>query len=274
MRDEQMRKERAGRSTLPGSAVPDGQAELDVRLTELARSCNLAEPKATLRQRVLDRAAEEGLVGAAVQVGERTQRLEAKRPVPWRRRVTRPHSVQWRAAMAIAASLVLGVALWQPWRTVLERPLAGVASIEVPEQAWVRTQRYAHLLSPEPSIVREPAAVNTEIAGAANTAEPEGPERVAVEDRIPSPKPPPLQWPPEVLVAAQRYAASRDGVGDADWPVAEVPLRSVRVQMAADDLWRMGLAATPGPSDRRITADFLVQENGRPLAVRLVGMDQ
>ena len=47
-------------------------------------------------------------------------------------------------------------------------------------------------------------------------------------------------------------------------------LQTVRVRIGADEGWRLGLPVAPNSRDARITADFLVGEDGRARAVRLV----
>lgn len=50
----------------------------------------------------------------------------------------------------------------------------------------------------------------------------------------------------------------------------EESLQTVRVLIGADEGWRLGLPVAPNARDARITADFLIGEDGRPRAVRLV----
>ena len=50
----------------------------------------------------------------------------------------------------------------------------------------------------------------------------------------------------------------------------EESLQTVRVRIGADEGWRLGLPVAPNARDARITADFLIGEDGRPRAVRLV----
>ena len=47
-------------------------------------------------------------------------------------------------------------------------------------------------------------------------------------------------------------------------------VQAVRVRIGAEDLWRLGMPVNPTFPDARITADFLVGEDGRARAVRLV----
>jgi hypothetical protein len=88
-----------------------------------------------------------------------------------------------------------------------------------------------------------------------------------------------MRWPTEVLAAAQQMAEAERGMADdvsgssaAGALPLDLPLETVRVRMDADALWRMGLSVTPPAPNQEVLADFLVSGEGRPLAVRLLGV--
>jgi hypothetical protein len=290
---------------LPELTAGESKA-IDGMLADLARDCAQAEAPDRLRQRILSKAGPVLASRAASTTDHRPQSgyVSAR----W-----------WLAGAALAASLALTVMLWQrgdqPMAVpVDEKAVAGSVATEEPPslRAGSRDEATPDGIGNTATTASVPRGVPTDLDTGSSGSVSSGavssgtgasriqPDRVAAtkqreepamsataggeEAEDPAeqaPALPPLQWPAEVLAAAQRMAASEFATHDmstgsgqeAEWPGAEIPLRSVRLQMPADDLWRMGLATMPGPPNRQVTADFLVQDNGRPLAVRLVRME-
>jgi hypothetical protein len=73
-------------------------------------------------------------------------------------------------------------------------------------------------------------------------------------------------------VTATKVAYSREFVAlpgyDPEVPVAD--LHIVRVQLPTSTLWQMGAPINPAGPDRRVLADFVVNQDGTPYGVRLV----
>ena len=73
-------------------------------------------------------------------------------------------------------------------------------------------------------------------------------------------------------VTATKVAYSREFVAlpgyDPEVPVAD--LHIVRVQLPTSTLWQMGAPINPTGLDRRVLADFVVNQDGTPYGVRLV----
>jgi hypothetical protein len=73
-------------------------------------------------------------------------------------------------------------------------------------------------------------------------------------------------------VTATKVAYSREFVAlpgyDPEVPVAD--LHIVRVQLPTSTLWQMGAPINPAGLDRRVLADFVVNQDGTPYGVRLV----
>jgi hypothetical protein len=73
-------------------------------------------------------------------------------------------------------------------------------------------------------------------------------------------------------VTATKVTYSREFVAlpgyDPEVPVAD--LHIVRVQLPTSTLWQMGAPINPAGLDRRVLADFVVNQDGTPYGVRLV----
>lgn len=264
---------RAGQP-LMGEA-PDGHP-LDAALALLALDCRQVEAPTGLESRLVAAALREMEASSPAQSGFLASPAPAAGGGWW-----------WRAGGALAVAAVMLLALFQMpgWMAAVkapERPLPGVAAVTVPHEALAMVDavgkqavasesatrasvRRANAAGNQPALAQHTRTVAIPGADSPVAAAPEdfreGPSGEAV---------PPMEWPVEVLVAA-RQMVEASGFGAAGYG-AEAPLQSVRVRMGADDLWRMGLASTPATKNQAVLADFLVTDEGRPLAVRLVGV--
>lgn len=254
--------------------------DLDLALDALARECHELEPPAWLESRIVAAAAreQEAAMPSIASAGTNTAGSERGGWFFWR-------SAAWTLATAALLAGLLWVPSWLAIQDLPESPLPGIARIN----AVVLHPPVAAETTPTATLTRTPVAQVTRAGAKPRTA-----RRASVGQRsglasVPeiaaSDKPgepgalaasqplglPSMGWPVEVLAAARQMVA-RPEFGTAAGYGTEVPLQSVRVSMGADDLWRMGLASTPAARNQAVLADFLVTEDGRPLAVRLVGV--
>ncbi|MCU0228117.1 MAG: hypothetical protein MUF01_10805 [Bryobacterales bacterium] len=291
---------------------PDADAAarpLELALSALARHCEAVSPEAALGERIL-RAAElgqnrddaatcgqgapGGRGGEGGRVGEGGQGGEIRSPLRW--------GFGFQAAAGVA---VLGLLLLAVWGST-ERWMAAPVPAPVIRQAPVVSQ--APVVRQDPVVSQDPVAAvamaDPEVVKQTPVAQPPAPR--AAEGRpsggvrqrpIPASREatspvvaagnrqqqqtamPPMRWPTEVLAAAQQMAEAERGMADdvsgssaAGALPLDLPLETVRVRMDADALWRMGLSVTPPAPNQEVLADFLVSGEGRPLAVRLLGV--
>ncbi len=244
----------------------EGHRHLDAALEALAAECRAIEPDARLRARIKQVAAERGLVGSA----DKGHDFSPRRDWWW---------FGARASGLIASLGLVVLFLWLPGRLALplpvEIPLPGRAAVApapaVPQPGQTVTASAKAVASKEigvrPSQHQAPAALKLpnrdaqpDLVQVSAGLEPNG---------LPSPA---MQWPPEVLAAARQMARADRVLAEPDAAMVETQLDSVRVRMGADELWRMGLSPVPAARPHTVLADFLVSEEGRPLAVRLLGV--
>jgi len=99
----------------------------------------------------------------------------------------------------------------------------------------------------------------------------QAPEKTpTVSTSVDTPKPVRKLSRPKVTTSTVAY--SREFVAlpgyDPEVPVAD--LHIVRVQLPTSTLWQMGAPINPAGLDRRVLADFVVNQDGTPYGVRLV----
>ena len=241
----------------------------------LAAQTRAATPPGNLEARLLARAAAESLLA------DPQAASASPRPVLPRRQEVLFHWPRWVcapvAAVALALLILAGARLWQG---------SDSTAPSLPQQVAVTPSPTAPP-SPAPSVSNS-AAQPLPSKASVDTGRP---RRVR---RRPEPRPAPPVTVASSKPAGSTPATASPSVADAPEAVDEftysafVPLsttpelrmdefaQTVRVRVEQEDLWRFGLpvpATRPsawGGRDGRVLADFLVGEDGRPRAIRLV----
>ncbi|MCW5963041.1 MAG: hypothetical protein KIT83_03305 [Bryobacterales bacterium] len=245
---------------------------LDQALQALARDSQDAEPSAWLEASILQAARQQGLL---VPKGESSASTAVQQHDAAWRWIWQP--AMWTMATVAAVTALLWIPAWRESLSVPEKPLPGLAVVaSVPPEASLGGVTGDHAGAPalaaiaKPRSARKPRAVTSPRETVLASA-PVAP-RNGMNPDTEGAAPPSMEWPAEVLAAA-RQMTQRNQIESLPARFApEQTLQSVRVRMGANDLWRMGLSSAPTPNNQAVLADFLVGEDGRPLAVRLVGV--
>jgi hypothetical protein len=245
----------------------------------LAAQTRAATPPDDLEARLLARAETESLLADPQAVSATPRHVLPRRPQVW---------FQWPrwawapvAAAALALLIFAGARLWQGSDSTVP---------SLPQQVAV---------TPSPTAPPSPAP------SVSNSAVQPLPSKASVDAgrtrrvrRRPEPRPAPPVTIASSKPAGSTPATASPSVADSPEAVGEftysafVPLstapelrmdefaQTVRVRVEQEDLWRFGLpvpATRPsarGGQDGRVLADFLVGEDGRPRAIRLVSTAQ
>lgn len=253
-------------------------------LDGLAAQTRAAAPPDNLEARLMARAEDENLFAA---------RAEATTAAPWRDiRGRRPLWFAWPrwvwapvAAAAFALLLWTGAQLWQG---------SGAEAPSLPQQA---TANSAPTATQGTALSVASPAVQVQPSRAAETPVQHKPvrrhrgagpaPRVTLASSQPVGRTETAASPSASANAATVPPASDEFTYSAFVPLSTAPelrmdefAQTVRVRVEPEDLWRFGLpvpATRPSARsnrDGKVLADFLVGEDGRPRAIRLVGNAQ
>jgi len=197
------------------------------------------DPQSETRMRqALQRLGAASPLGAPPEIGTRLAET-FRRHHAQRRRIR-------RAGMALAAVIVLGLA-WLALPRAAQRPAGNAAQHQIGERKNAPVASAAEQ-KPAPA---PPSTVKAEVKQAAATASSQR-KRAGT--------------------ATTTSARASDFLAlpgyDPAVPLDE--LQVVRVQLPANALWKMGAPISAEAGERQVTADFVMNQDGTPYAVRLV----
>lgn len=271
-----------------------GRHLLDERTSEnllsaihgLAAQSRAALPPEDLEARLLARAEAQNLLAEPVKVPA------AGREPAWQERPWRKQRRLWIwapvAAAACAVLLWTGVAFWReaaaPAPSLPQRASVAPAPTVPPGEESGKNDTASTEMPPsKPTTARDLTAKASPVSGATQQ------ERRGPESRKAAPVTMASVQPSGGATEAAEPAGSESApIGEefaysAFMPVSTAPelrmdefAQTVRVRVEPEDLWRLGLPVppmrlrVPGGEDNRVLADFLVGEDGRPRAIRLV----
>lgn len=99
----------------------------------------------------------------------------------------------------------------------------------------------------------------------------QAPEKTqTVNTSVDTPKPVRKLSRPKVTTSTVAYSREFVALPGYDPEVPAADLHIVRVQLPTSTLWQMGAPINPAGLDRRVLADFVVNQDGTPYGVRLV----
>lgn len=268
-----------------GADVPSGGSDmrLDAQLARLAETLRRKSPPPSLETRVLHAARAQGLL-LETGANDTTSAIQTKRHVskPSGRRTPSRQLLGWGLAASAGIFLAAGLSLWMNGRQFFAAPvpppLPGVARVETLE--FSPSPLVAEASAPARTEKRTPVRNKTVVARegtqtptlAASTSSPtRETENGAERSNLLQASTP---WAEEDFLGTgtRMHLAALPVVPPMPLSSSE-PLQTLRVKVSAEDLWRMGFYAMPPTANRPVIADFLVGEDGRPLGVRVVGLE-
>lgn len=252
---------------------------LDAELERLAITLRSQIPSPAIEKRLQDAAAASGLLRQENSPSRLWEPACDRKPLASWAQFLRPPRWGWVGA-AVCVCLLTLAGTWAIDRQELApdvpTPQPGMALVQVPQiQRSVSSGTgdvSGHTSdSPHAQIaILSPAVRQPSISNRALVEKPDQTGGYPIDNTAVS-----SRWDTQDLlgVGARTHVAGLPVIAPMPMTSHE-PLQTLRVRVAAEDLWRMGFYPTPPASNQPMLADFLVGEDGRPLGVRLVGIEQ